>query len=139
MRPIMNGGFFMTGLSGLGYATDRLLGTERFYSAAQAWTDAAGVSGLMLGLSLLMWWFIREMRAVVLVSDDALELQVPGRRVRRIAWGTVSRVRYGATSRRLVVKSQTERIAIGDTITGYGRLLNLVLARAPRTPRTAAG
>ncbi|HSA54608.1 MAG TPA: PH domain-containing protein [Gemmatimonadaceae bacterium] len=115
----------------LDYASDQLLGRAIFFSASLSWWESIGIVLIWVAGTALSWWLARGSRAVVRVSDAALELECPGRRTRRIAWEEVTAVRFGGFPRRLRVASGAERIVVHDTIQGYGRLLNITLSRLP--------
>ncbi len=122
---------FLTGFIAFGYASDPLLSTERLFRARQPWTDPAGIGLICLIGTRFSWWMTRETKAIVVVSEAAIELQRPGRRARRIAWNDVTCVRYGGLSRQLSIRSSMDRVTVSNQIENYGRLLNLVLTRSP--------
>lgn len=139
MRWTMNLWIFLGGFLVVGSLSDRVLGTERFMASSEGWWELAGLALLFIAGASSSWWFMRGTMAIVRVTDEAIELQTPGRRVRRIAWADVTQARLGVLSRQLRIRSHDERIAVGDTIEGYGRLANIVATRLPGGRRMQGG
>ncbi len=125
------GGVAFAGFIAVGWASDVVLSKETFRSAESPWYDTAGLIALMAGLAAINWWYAREMKAVVRLTDEGIALETPGRRPRRLRWTEVERVRYGGHGRTLRLRGAGESISIGNEIEQFGRILNLVLSRVP--------
>lgn len=124
----------------LGYASDRLLGREIFFSGSQPWWESAGLALVWVVGTAISWWLARRSRGVVLVSEGAVEFRLPDQPARRIAWTDVTAARIGGLPRRLRLSSQADTIVVvSDTIQGFGRLLNIALCRLPAGVRPRAG
>lgn len=123
----------------LGYATDRILGREVFFRWNQPWWETAGIVLVCIVGTGASWWLARRSKAVVLVSDGAVELQFPGQPVRRIPWEEITAAQVGGLPRRLRLVSDAHTIVVlSETIQGFGRLLNLALSRLPAGVRLRA-
>lgn len=131
---------FLGGFLLAGFASDRVLGREVFFSLAQPIWEIVGIGLVCVVGTTTSWWLARRSRSVVRVSDAAVELESPGQPTRRIAWEQVTAVRVGGFTRRLRLSSGAETIVVlSDTIQDYGRLLNIALSRLPSGVSVRAG
>lgn len=128
---------YVGGVLVVGALSDVALGREQFLGLYPSALESAALALLWTVGTALAGWLLRESRCQLRVSEEGLELQRPGGRSRRIAWGEIERARFGTLSHRLRVASRTEQIVIGDTMQDYGRLLTLVLSRLPAPTGTA--